>query len=474
MASSLASPSPEMVKELSGLLSEPSQVSQQRSMALDFFNKLPLEKSPLYSKYVDVLSGLHLDSFSLGVPSRIREIPEDVAHLVRGRDEPTLSLQLDSQMVRTEVHGALEKEGIVFTDIASAFSKFPELVNGHFTKAVPPDDDKFAALNDAFFTAGTFLYVPKGLSIKIPFRNIVLLKSAGLGAFAHNIIIADEDSKVTFLQEAYSKLDSSNQNPALYSEVTEVYVGEGAEVNFASLQNFEERVHSLVNRRSVGQRDSRVNWTVGHIGGGITRSRMDSVLDGPGATAEDVEIVFGAESQKFDVVTDLTHRGIHTTGHVLARGILKDSARSIFKGMIRIREGAKNSNSYLAEHAMILSKKARADAIPGLEINTNEVKATHSASVSQIDEEQVYYLMSRGLSLSEAQRLIIGGFLHPAVQRIPLRAVRAAIQYLIEEKWMGRKGMIPPRADSLPEFEEEPESAQPGTADLFERHYKYR
>ncbi len=474
MASSLASPSLEMVKQLSGFLSEPSVMSQQRSAAVDLFNKLPLEKSPLYTKYVDVLSGLKLESFTLGVPFKMGDIPGEIAHLIRDPDEPTLSLQVDSQMVRTEVHGALEKEGIVFTDIESAFSKFPDLINGHFTKAVPPDDDKFAALNNAFFTTGTFLYVPKGLSIKIPFRNIVLLNSAGRGAFSHNIIIADENSKVTFLQEAYSKLDSPDQSPALYSEVTEVYVGEAAAVNFASLQNFEERIHSLVNRRSVGQRDSRMNWTVGHIGGGITRSRMDSVLDGPGASAEDVEVVFGAESQRFDVVTDLTHRSTNTTGHVLARGVLKDSARSIFKGMIRIEEGAKNSNSYLAEHAMILSKKARADAIPGLEIFTNEVKATHSGSVSQIDEEQVYYLMSRGLSLSEAQRLIIMGFLHPAVQRIPMRAVRAGLQYLIEEKWMGRKGMIPPKADDLPEFEEEPQGTQLGTTDLFERHYKYR
>src|SRR5260370_12415880 len=161
---------------------------------------------------------------------------------------------------------------------------------------------------------------------------------------------------------------------------------------------------------------------------------MDSVLDGPGSTVEDVEVVFGAESQRFDVVTDLTHQSTNTTGHVLARGVLRDSARSIFKGMIRIEAGAKNSNSYLAEHAMIMSKKARADAIPGLEINTNEGRATHSGSVSQIDEEQGFYIMASGLCHSEAQRLIIAGFLHPAVQRMPLRMVRAAIQYLIEEK----------------------------------------
>ena len=473
MASSLASPSQDMVKELSGRLSEPYEITQQRATAVDLFNKLPLEKSPLYSKYVDMVSGLKLDAISLGPAVQDRSLPSEIFHLVKGREEPTLALQVDSQMVRTEVHGTLEKEGIILTDIQSALSKYPDLARPHFSKAVPLEDDKFGALNGAFFTAGTFLYVPKGLSIKIPFRNIVLLRSRGTGAFSHNIIVAEENTKVTFLQEAYSKLDSDRQGPALYSEVTEIYLGEAAEVNFASLQNFEDDVHSLVNRRSIAGRDSRMNWTVGHIGGGITRSRMDSVLSGQGATAEDVEVVFGAGEQRFDVVTNLTHQAPHTTGHVLARGVLRDSARSIFKGMIRIEAGAKNSNSYLAEHAMILSKKARADAIPGLEIETNEVKATHSASVSQIDEEQVFYMMARGLTESEAQRLIILGFLHPAVKRIPLRTVRAIIQYLIEEKWVGKKGQIPPRADSLPEFEEEPE-AETVSEDLFERHYKYR
>ncbi len=390
MANSLASPTESMVKEVSGLFAEPEEISRERSVALDYFNKLPIEKSQLYTKYVDILSGLNLDSIQLGLPSNSRTIPSEISHLIREKDEPTLALQVDSQMVRTEVHGALEKEGIVFSDMESAlvkfpdlarnrekegivFSdmesalvKFPDLARNRFTKAIPPGDDKFAALNDAFFTAGTFLYVPKGLSVKIPFRNIVLLKTRGQASFTHNIIVAEENSKVNFLQEAYSRLGKERQGSALYSEVTEIYLSEGAEVNFASLQDFESDVHSTVNRRSIGQKDSRINWTVGHLGGGTTRSRMDSVLDGPGSTAEDVEVVFGSESQRFDIVTDLTHQSTHTTGHVLARGVLRDSARAIFKGMIRISEGAKNSNSYLAEHAMILSKKARADAILGL------------------------------------------------------------------------------------------------------------
>src|SRR6267143_2204508 len=252
MPNFLASPTESMVKEVSGRFAEPEEISRERSVALDYFNKLPVEKSQLYTKYVDILSGLNLASIELGLPSNSRTIPSEIAHLMKEKDEPTLALQVDSQMVRTEVHGALEKEGIVFSDMASALVKFPDLARNRFTKAIPPGDDKFAALNDAFFTAGTFLYVPKGLSVKIPFRNIVLLKTHGQASFTHNIIVAEENSKVNFLQEAYSRLGNERQGSALYSEVTEVYLGEDAEVNFASLQNFEGDVHSTLNRRCVG------------------------------------------------------------------------------------------------------------------------------------------------------------------------------------------------------------------------------
>lgn len=468
---SLAAPTEEMVRRASELLVEPEHLGKQRLASLELFNQLPLEKSPLYSKYVDLVAGVKLDQVEPGQFSRQVSVPSEVKHLLA--DQQTVAVQVDSDTVTTTVHGSLEKEGVIFADLRTAMSKFPDIVGSYFSKAVPSDADKFAALNNAFYTTGVLLYVPKGLAVKVPFRNIVLVRSRGLGAFSHNIVVADENSKVTLLQEGYSKLDPSRQGPALYSEVSEVFAGEGAEVSFASIQNFEADVHSFINRRSLGQKDSQVNWTIGHVGGGVTRSRMDSALDGPGANAEDVEIVFGAEDQQFDIVTDLTHVSPSTTGHVLARGVLTDRSRSVFKGMIRIGKGARNSRSYLAEHAMILSKKARADAIPGLEIETNEVRATHSGSVSQIDEEQVFYLESRGLTESDARKLIILGFLHPAVERIPSRNVRAGIQYLIEEKWAGRRSQIPPRPDMLPEYEEEPEKVAV-SADLFERHYKYR
>ncbi len=472
----LANLSPDTLKRLSNRLSESEPQLKLRTSALQSYNNQPLEKSVLYTKYIDMLKGLKLDTISPGQPSGKATVPREIQHLINEDGNQTVAVQVDSEMARVDAHGQLEDEGLIFTDIKTALREHQDLLADYFGKILSPEDDKFASLNAALYTAGVFLFVPKGLKVNIPIRSLILVRTLGIGAFAHNIILAEENSKITFLQEAYSNIndghDQQQNAQSLLSEVTEAYVGEEAELNFASIQNLEENVHYFVNRRSSSQKDSRINWTIGHIGGGITRSRMDSALDGPGANAEDVEVVFGGGAQMFDVVTDLSHKAPSTTASVLARGVLREKSRLVFKGMIRIAKGAKNSRSYLAEHAMILSKNARADAIPGLEIETNEVKATHSGSVAQIDEEQVFYLTSRALSESEAKKLIIVGFLHPAVQRIPSRTVRAGIQYLIEEKWIGNRVQLPPKLELLPELEEEPEDGK--TADLFEHHYKYR
>src|SRR5439155_7578740 len=178
-----------------GILLRTTRSQQRKIRRTRLLQQTTSRKSVLYTKYVDILSSLTLDSFEPGVPSQLRSIPHEIAHLIKERDEPTLSLQVDSQMVRTEVHGTLEKEGIIFSSIHSALANNPDLARSHFTKAIPPDDDKFAALNNAFFTAGTFLYVPKGLNIKIPFRKIVLLKTRHRAAFTHNIILYQENSK---------------------------------------------------------------------------------------------------------------------------------------------------------------------------------------------------------------------------------------------------------------------------------------
>src|SRR5208337_2569164 len=191
-----------------------------------------------------------------------------------------------------------------------------------------------------------------------------------------------------------------------------------------------------------------------------------------GASSENIEVVFGSGTQRFDTVSNITHIGQNTSGHAISKGVVKEKARSLFKGMIRINKDAKNSRAYLAEHGMILGKEARADAIPGLEIETNEVKATHSASVAQINDEEIFYLMSRGLSEDEAKKLIIVGFFEPIVERIPVPEIAKRIRRIVDLKWSG----IYDFASSLnvPAFDDEYYEEGYKTRDIFEGHYKYR
>ena len=228
----------------------------------------------------------------------------------------------------------------------------------------------------------------------------------------------------------------------------------------------------VVNRKAFVEKDGKMSWYSGMFGARLCRFKTDSVMKGSGARAEDVEIVFGTNNQSFDISSNLDHVGFSTRGKVLVKSIVKDTAKSLFKGMIKIRKDAQASEAYLAGHAILLNKGAQADAIPGLEIETNEVKATHSASVSQIDEEQIFYLMCKGLDRESAKREIINGFVEPLSRKMgPF--IRAWISYLFENKWTGKPLML--KGDEVMEqILEVEKSRYKETADIFEKHYKYR
>ncbi len=405
-----------------------------------------------------------------------KEIPETLKPFVDQGPETPFLLQLDSNTVKIHLPSGLQSQGLVFTNILDAIRDHPDLVKPSFKRrAETLPDDKYEAFTSAFFSTGIFIHVPEGLEVSLPLRALMLNDEPGGGVIAFNLIVAEANSKVTFVEEGYSTDKEAGEQTALLSNVTEVYAGEGAQTNYASIQSFAENVAILANRRSIGQKDSHATWTLGHFGGGVTRSRLESVLAGPGATAEDVEVLFGSGKQRFDAVSDLTQLAQSTTGTILVRGVLRDKSRSIFKGMIRIGKNAKNSNAYLAQHAMLMSKEARSDAIPGLEIQTNEVKATHSASVSQIDEEQIFYVESRGIPEDETKKMITLGFFEPAVSRIPVEEVGERIRYLFEAKWHGARSAFSVWQEAKPEpGMEAKQQRRAGIRELFEQHYKYR
>ncbi len=442
-----------------------------RIKSLSLFRKLPAEISNLYTKYVD-LAGVDFESMSLAPTEPSKSQIEVVLDKLKS-DRALTIFQIESKTFPADIPEALRKEGVTFTDIGTAIRTEPEFFSRYFLeKAILPDEDKFAALNNALFTSGFYLHVPKGIEVTVPFRFVTILDSEGHGVFAQNLVMAENRSKFTILEELYSTRLTAQSGKSTYSGLSEVYLHEGAEVTYGSINNLAQSVNVFSNKKSIGKRDSKIVWSSGLLGGAFTRSRLESVMKDSGASSENVEVVFGAGTQRFDTVSNITHSGPNTSGHAISKGVVKDKARSIFKGMIRIDKNAKNSRAYLAEHAMILSKDALADAIPGLEIETNEVKATHSASVSQISEEEIFYLTSRGLSEDEAKKLIIVGFFEPIVERIPVPEVAKRIRRIVDLKWSG----IYDFASSLttPAFDDEYYEEGQKTRDIFEGHYKYR
>ncbi|MBI3841509.1 MAG: SufD family Fe-S cluster assembly protein, partial [Thaumarchaeota archaeon] len=303
-----------------------------------------------------------------------------------------------------------------------------------------------------------------------PLRRMLLLDSPRSGVVDQTFIVAEEGSKLVFLEELYSK---GTPSPSLLASNVEVHAVPGSRVDFSSIQLLDEQTVHVSNRAIETQNDSRATVSALALGASVSRSRMNFLLNGRGSVAEGFEIFFTNLKQRYDFESNLVHNSPDSTGSTQARGVLKGESQSIFKGMIKIVSAAKNSRSYLAHHAMILERTARSDGIPGLEIDNNEVKATHSASVAQMDEEQLFYLAARGLSLDEARRTIVLGFFEPVLSRVPIEQTREGARFMIEGKWNGEKRRLVDRETLLAQTgETTPEVKQ--SEDIFERHYKYR
>jgi len=467
---------------------EPQWMMSSRKSILSKFSDLPNEVSPLYSKYSGLtvlepnkvyFSNEQKYSISKDLEMRLEEIKASPSVLLIG-----------SSVVHIFVPTDLSNKGLIISTIQDAMKNNSELVKKYLLdKSINYEEDRFLALGSSAFQSGFFIYIPRNMMIEEPIRIVYSLRDDRTSSICRNIVIADEGSKGTIVQELYSSSllshshtsqinnesqgsDANNNRQESYFEVLECIVKPTAELEFITLQSMNSDTVCVVNRKAFVEKDAKMSWYSGMFGARLCRFKTDSVMKGSGARAEDIEIVFGTNNQSFDISSNLDHVGFSTRGKVLVKSIVKDTAKSLFKGMIKIRKDAQASEAYLAGHAILLNKGAQADAIPGLEIETNEVKATHSASVSQIDEEQIFYLMCKGLDRESAKREIINGFVEPLSRKMgPF--IRAWISYLFENKWTGKPLML--KGDEVMEqILEVEKSRYKETADIFEKHYKYR
>ena len=459
----------DLVRSLSSSLKEPDWLANSRLEAFRDFVALPPEKNPLYTKYVRTFA-FPLEQFKL-LPGRSDvDFRNFFSGFLSGR-ESDIILQGNETQVHAELKDDLQSAGVNLMSFHEALrteeGRVRQLVENRIAKS---KSDKFVAFVNAFFNSGVFARVPGGVTLDRPLRRMLLLDSPRTSIVEQNFIVAEEQSKMIFLEELYSK---GPILPTLIASNTEILARPGSHVDFSSIQLLDDQSTHVTNRVADTANDARVTVSSLSLGGSVSRSRMNLFLNGRGSLAEGFEIFFTDAKQRYDFETNLIHNSPDSTGFTQARGVLKGESQSIFKGMIKIVNAAKNSRSYLAHHAMILDRTAKSDGVPSLEIENNEVKATHSASVAQIDEEQLFYLMARGLAPDEAKKMVVLGFFEPVLSRVPIEQTREGARFMIEGKWHGEKRRLIDREALLAATGEvTPEVRE--TEDIFERHYKYR
>ncbi|MDW0280949.1 MAG: SufD family Fe-S cluster assembly protein [Nitrososphaeraceae archaeon] len=467
---------------------DPEWLAALRQKALSKYLSLPSEVSPLYAKYSDV-NRIRPEQIYLPNPvektvSHAKPHEELQHRLNELAREDTSIVQIGSSVNQIIVPEKILNQGVIISDLRESLLKYNDLIkNWLLANELQYSEDKFLALEAAAFRSGVFIYIPKNALLSDPIRIISSLADDGTSLISQNIIIADAGSKATVVQEIYSplyndRLEKREEGKArqdmqqAYFELVQCHLGQNAHLDMVTLQSMPGNTVDFSNRKAFIGRDAKMSWYLGLFGAQLSRYKIDSIMKEPGSTAEDFEIIFGIEEQSFDVTSNLIHYGPNSRGRVLVKSVMKDRSKSLFKGMIKIGKNAKASESYLAGHAILLDKGAKSDAIPGLEIETNEVKATHSASVAQLDEAQIFYLMSRGLSRELAKREIVSGFLEPLSRKMG-PTIRAWVNYLIENKWSGKPLMLK-TDEAMEQILEVEKSRYRETEDIFEKHYKYR
>ncbi|MFE4570017.1 Fe-S cluster assembly protein SufD [Paenibacillus chitinolyticus] len=358
----------------------------------------------------------------------VNELPEQVKTLV---GDTNIIVQRNSGAVYQTLSEELAGRGVIFTDLETAVREHADLVRPYLGKAVEAGENLLTAVHAATWSGGVFLYVPKNVNVEIPLQALFLSDDSATSFSPHILIVADTNSSVTYV-ENFSSIGTGAS--LVQNGVTEVFVKPGANVHFASVHNLTEGVTDLTYRRAVVENDGSVNWIVGEMNQGNSMSDITSILKGNGSYSDAKVICVGTNDQKLNLTTRAIHFGLSSNSDMITRAVMRDQATAIINGITKIEKGATGANGQQTERVLMLSPKARGDANPILLIDEDDVKAGHAASVGQVNQDQVYYMMSRGISREEATRLLIYGFLAPVVSEIPIAKLEEQLQTMVERK----------------------------------------
>ncbi|NGZ75835.1 Fe-S cluster assembly protein SufD [Saccharibacillus alkalitolerans] len=417
------------IKEWAQTRGEAAWLTERRLQALELASSLELPKPEKTKLDRWDLSGYGTFKASETVSST-DSLPAAAKDLIE-EGTPNLIVQRNSGVVYTKLSEELSAKGVIFTDLETAAREHEVLVKKHLGTAVKTSEHQVSALHYAAWTGGVFLYVPKDVEIEVPVQAVFLSDDVSATFAPHILVVADANSRVTYVDNYVS---AGLNGSVLHNGVVEVIALDGAKVQYATVHQFGKEVTDLSYRRALLSNDSDIEWIVGEMNEGDTIADTATTLQGSGTHSDAKVIAIGSGSQKINYTTRAVHFGKSSESDMFTRAVMREEAQAIINGITKIEHGATKANGQQTEKVLMLSPKARGDANPILLIDEDDVMAGHAASVGKVNPEQIYYLMSRGISKTEAERLIIYGFLAPIIAEIPLELLRTRLQRIVERK----------------------------------------
>ncbi|XQT35689.1 FeS assembly protein SufB [Thermotoga neapolitana DSM 4359] len=413
-----------LIEEISHAKGEPEWMLKHR-----------LESLKIFKEWHNPRFGVDISELDLGkIVSYIRpdakkgtsweEVPEEVKEAFDKLGIPEaerkylagVGAQLDSEIVYQNIKKELEKLGVIFLDMESAVREYPDLVKEYFMKLVPSTDHKFAALHGAIWSGGTFLYVPANVKVPMPLQAYFLMSNPGMGQFEHTIIVAEEGSEVTFIEGCSApRYNVIN----LHAGMVEIYVKRGAKVKYLTIQNWSKNTYNLNTKRSIVEEEGSMTWVSGSLGSYKTMLYPMTILKGKGARAESMSITYAGPGQHMDTGSKVVHLAPYTSSLVSAKSISLGGGWAFYRGLLKITKEAENSKASVECAALMLDNRSKSDTVPIIEVETDRADVGHEARIGRIGEDQIFYLMSRGLSEQEAKSMIVKGFVEPVVKELP-------------------------------------------------------
>lgn len=415
----------EVVEQISAFKGEPKWMLDFRLKALAHYQKRPMPN------WGPDLSQLNLDDIyyyvrpSEGSSSNWDEVPDTIKRTFDKLGIPEaerkflagVGAQYESEMVYHNIQEHLEKIGVIFVSIEDGLRKYPDLFQKYFSTVIPIEDNKFAALNSAVWSGGSFVYVPPNVKVDLPLQAYFRLNVANMGQFERTLIIADEGSQVHYVEGCTAPQYSTN---SFHSGVIEIVVNKGARVRYTTIQNWSTNVYNLVTQRSMVKEGGTMEWVDANLGAKVTMKYPSCYLVGPGAHGEVLSMAFAGPGQQQDAGAKMLHFAPRTTSKITSKSISRGGGRASYRGLLKVYPGAVDARSNVVCDALLLDPASRSDTYPTIEIDEKDVTVGHEASVSKIGDEQLFYLMSRGLNEEEATTMVVSGFIEPLVKELPM------------------------------------------------------